>query len=82
MKKAISAASLLLLFVMLFTACGNANPPEPGSSQAPEASATVEPVTTEETTTDYLPATDLGNYEYRMLVSDNDLWVPMHFSEY
>ncbi len=81
MKKAISAASLLLLFVMLFTACGNANPPDPGSTSAPEASATVEPVTTEETTTDYLPATDLGNYEYRMLVSDNDLWVPMHFSE-
>ena len=74
--------AVLLAVLILFTAaaCGNADTPAEDTT-LPEAVTTEEATTVEETLYAAPPVRDLGNYKFRIFCSDNELWVPMHFSE-
>ncbi len=83
MKKTLCLVSLVLAVLLSAAACGNVPEPET-TTAAPEAATT--PVSTAEVTDAETaipePAqVDLDKYVYRMIVSDNKLWVPMHFSD-
>ena len=85
MKKTVSLISLVICFLILAASCGNAADPEITTAAAPvagtTAAAATEEATTEETGIPEPARIDLDKYVYRMIVSDNKLWVPMHFSE-
>ena len=81
-KKAVPILSLLIVLIFIVSSCGNPAVPEATNTEAAPVAATTPEQTTEAVETVWEPAkVDLDNYVFRMIMTDNKLWVPMHFSE-